>query len=264
MMSNTNVDLKLDTLKDLQTLWGIRGGDWMLKDMATMSCNLTKLRIQGISSQEQLEAVFNYPAIKNLYALVLDWYGFSSIECINKLCSNELQIQKLRLLGRAPDEKTPLRFHLTLGKLELYYTYLEKEETMDALGMLPHLKFLGLAKDSFVGCKWTCKENTFTSLEELNLSNLPKLENWLIEKETMPSLKNLSIISCEKLQRLPDNLKSLKELETLNIRRMPTSFNSRLKQKQGSNDTSQGGEDFEIVQHIPKFTVLDSCASFSI
>ncbi|KAL2906996.1 Disease resistance protein RPH8A [Bienertia sinuspersici] len=264
-MCNTISNLKLDTLKELQTLWGVKAGDWMFKEMATLSKSLTKLHIQAISSEEQFNAVIQCPAIRNLYALVLDWYGFSSLDCIDKLCSNEeIQIKKLRLLGRAPDLFKPLKFPSNLWKLELYYTHLKEEKTMNALGMLPHLKFLRLAKDSFLGSKWTCKENTFTSLEELILSNLPYLENWMMESKTMECLKKLSIISCTRLQRLPEKLQLITNLEGIKIQYMPTSFCSRLRRNQSSNKTSQGGEDIKIVQHVPNLTIDNSYTSIPL
>ncbi|KAL2907031.1 Disease resistance protein RPP8 [Bienertia sinuspersici] len=236
-MCNTISNLKLDTLKELQTLWGVKAGDWMLKEMATLSESLTKLHIQAISSEEQFNAVIQCPAIRNLYALVI---------------------------GKAPDLFKPLKFPSNLWKLELYYTHLKEEKTMNALGMLPHLKFLRLAKDSFLGSKWTCKENTFTSLEELILSNLPYLENWMMESKTMECLKKLSIISCTRLQRLPEKLQLITNLERIKIQYMPTSFCSRLRRNQSSNKTSQGGEDIKIVQHVPNLTIDNSYTSIPL
>lgn len=122
---------------------------------------------------------------------------------------------------------------------------------MDAIGEIPGLKFLGLSKDSFMGNKWIInKENMFRSLEELKLSNLPNLVEWQIDNGIMPCLKKLTIVSCTGLKQIPQGLKSITTIQTLNIRRMSTSFNSRLRVQ---------GEDFHIVQHIPDFGVKDSC-----
>lgn len=107
MMSNAMADMKLDTLQELQTLWGVKGGNWMLKEMKTLSSKLSKLYIQGISSPEKLKAVFDSPVIEKydyLYALSLDWYGFSlESESLVKL-SRKIKLKKLRLMGRAPDK----------------------------------------------------------------------------------------------------------------------------------------------------------------
>uniref|UniRef100_A0A803KWP9 Uncharacterized protein n=1 Tax=Chenopodium quinoa TaxID=63459 RepID=A0A803KWP9_CHEQI len=256
MMSNTMADMRFDTLLDLQTLWGVKGGDWMLKEMDKLSVKLTKLFIQGISSALQLKAVFDSSMIEkydNLHALCLDWYGFSlESESLRKLSSKK-NLKKLRLMGRARNKpQLPLKFPSSLWKLELYYTHLEDSETLNAIGELPNLKFLGLSKDSFTGSQWTIrKESKFRCLEELKLSYLPKLNEWYIESDTMPHLKKLSIISCTGLKQIPEGLKSITTLETLNIRHMPTSFNNRFR--------GDEGKDFHIVQHIPNVWVKDSC-----
>ncbi|XP_021713707.1 putative disease resistance protein At1g50180 [Chenopodium quinoa] len=257
MMTNVMADMRFDGLRHLQTLWGIKGGEWMLTEMNKLSVSLTKLYIQGISDEAQLEAVFGSSIIKehdNLYALCLDWYSISlKPESLSKLSSKN-NLKKLRLMGRALDKpQLPLKFPDSLWKLELYYTHLEEPETLNTLGKLPNLKFLGLSKGSFTGRKWTIrKEIKFESLKELKLSSLPNLKEWEIESGTTPCLKKLSIISCMNLKQLPQGLQSIKTLETLDVRSMPTSFNRRFR------DVNEG-EDFHIVSRIPNVWVKDSC-----
>ncbi|XP_021713701.1 probable disease resistance protein At1g58602 [Chenopodium quinoa] len=263
--SNTLEDLKLDTLEELQTLWGVKGGNWILKEIKNLSSNLKKLCIQGISSLEQLEAVFNCPVIKtydHLYALALDWYGqYSfSLELPLKALSSKENLKKLKLMGRAPDRSNPIKFPSSLGKIELHFTQLEEEETMDALGKLRNLKFLRLAKDSYIGSEWICKEDSFPALEELKLSNLPKLKIWDMKRRTMQCLKKMLISSCAGLERMPKEVKFISTIETLEIARMPTEFNSRFRKAKSWDSTSIGGEDFHIVQHIPNIRIRDSCA----
>ncbi|KAL9246023.1 hypothetical protein vseg_019607 [Gypsophila vaccaria] len=262
-MSGSVNALKLHTLKDLITLWGVGGGKWMLKDMGRMSSTLGKLYIHRISEKDQFKAALDYATMKenkNLYALALDWYGFE-IQSLDALASKQ-NLKKLRLIGKAPDKSFSqgCQFPSNLGKLELYYTQLEKPETMTHLGKLVGLKVLRLSKDSYIGSEWRCDTEAFPVLEELKLTNLQKLEEWKIEKGALQRLKKLSIISCNKLKRIPEGLALVQSLEKLDIERMPSSFVAKLQKVKEWNDKTREGEEYHIIKHIPRVVIRDSCA----
>ncbi|KAK9678187.1 hypothetical protein RND81_11G194300 [Saponaria officinalis] len=260
-MSGSIEALKLHTLKNLITLWGVGGGKWMLKEMGKLSSTLSKLYIHGISDKDQFKAVLECTAMienKNLYALALDWYNIE-IGSLDALASKD-SLRKLRLIGKAPDVSQERQFPSNLGKLELYYTQLQKQETMAHLGKLVGLKVLRLSKDSYIGSKWICDYDAFPVLEELKLTNLQKLMEWEIEEGAMPCLKKLSIISCSKLERIPEGLENVKHLEKLDIERMPSTFVTRLQKVKEWNGEEKEGEDCHIIKHIPKVVIRDSCA----
>ncbi|KAL2906994.1 putative disease resistance RPP8-like protein 4 [Bienertia sinuspersici] len=263
--NNSKEDFKLHTMKDLQTLCGVRGGNWMLKEMPSLSSNLRKLNIQGISSSTQMKSLFSSPMITkhdHLYSLALDWYGFMlELGSLEALCWKQ-KLQKLRLMGKV-QENMPLKLPSNLKKLELYFTQLKESKSMEALGKLDSLKYLTLAKDSYIGSEWIiCSENAFPKLEEFKLRNLQKLVKWEIKirKGTMPCLRKLSIVSCTSLKYLSEGLKSITTLDKLKIERMPTNFNIRLRKiKESDANKSGGGEDFHIVENIRNVVVQDSC-----
>ncbi|XP_074276950.1 putative disease resistance protein At1g50180 [Silene latifolia] len=251
-MSGTAVVLKLDTLKDLVTLWGVGGGTWLLQEMGKLYSTLSKLFIHRMSTMDQLNAVHSSPVMADngcLDALALDWYGFemSNLDALQAKQS----LHKLRLKGKGPDRLhlQGIQFPAKLGKLELYYTQLERPETMALLGKLVLLKVLRLFKDSYVGCEWSCGKEAFPILEELKLASLPKLEKWVMEDGAMPCLKRLSIFCCTNLKRLPEGLKRVQSLERLEIGRMPSDFIRRLRKE---DKQEKEGEDFHIIKHIPK------------
>ncbi|KAK9678175.1 hypothetical protein RND81_11G193500 [Saponaria officinalis] len=261
-MSGSIEALKLHTLDNLITLWGVGGGRWMHKEMGKLSSNLRKLYIHRISDKDQLKAVLECTAMienENLYALALDWYN-SKIESLGALASKQ-SLRKLRLIGKSPDKLCSKHFQYppNLEKLELYYTQLEKPETMTHLGELVGLKVLRLSKDSYIGNKWTCDKTEFPVLEELKLTDLQKLEEWEIEEGAMPCLKKLSIISCTKLKRIPKGLVHVRHLEKLDIQRMPSSFVTKLQKVKDWNDETREGEDYHIIKHIEKVMIRDSC-----
>ncbi|KAL9246025.1 hypothetical protein vseg_019609 [Gypsophila vaccaria] len=258
-MSGSVKELKLDTLKDLITLWGVGGGKWMLKELGGLSPALCKLYIHKISTENQLKMVLDY-TVKgndNLYALALDWYTFK-IKSLDALASKK-NLRKLRLIGKAPDKSCPqgLQFPSNLGKLELHYTQLEKQTTMAHLGKLVCLKVLRLSKDSYIGSEWRCDKEAFPVLEELKLANLQKLEEWKIEEGALKCLKKLTINSCVKLKRIPRGLMHVQHLEKLDIERMPSSFVTKLQKMKEWYDEREG-EDYHIIKHIPKVIIRDS------
>lgn len=255
-LGNIMDNFKIAKMKDLLTLWGVRGGNWMLKEIPKLNSNLRKLCIQGISTPQQMDSLLNSPVIKmhdnNLYSLALEWYRFAlDASNLEALCRKR-SLKKIRLRGNAPDNSNPIQFPSNLGKLELYYTQLRKHESMEALGKLSSLKFLRLANDSFLGTEWIVGKEEFPQLEELKLSSLSNLVNWEIENDAMPCLKKLSIDFCVHLKELPQGLKAITTLDKLNIERMPINFTKSL---QPTNNYR--------IHHIPNISIRYSCVQSS-
>lgn len=123
---------------------------------------------------------------------------------------------KLKLKGSAPDHSKPLKLFSKLQKLELYYTQLGQPDSLTALGELPCLKFLKLAKNSYIGSEWIIKEpSTFPQLEVLLLSGLENLRKWDVEKRMIPFLMKLSVKYCRRLEKITEELTSRHTLEIL-------------------------------------------------
>ncbi|GAB4854512.1 hypothetical protein Ancab_039730 [Ancistrocladus abbreviatus] len=133
--------LELHTLNNLQTLWGVGGGNWMLKEMFTLSPSVERLHIEGISSKEQIEAVSKCPSIlsDHLHSLYLGWGSDGDVEVQNlDMISHCNRLCKLGLRGGLGDKSSALQFPSNLQKLELRFTKLESQGTMTALGRLPY------------------------------------------------------------------------------------------------------------------------------
>ncbi|GMH18297.1 hypothetical protein Nepgr_020138, partial [Nepenthes gracilis] len=198
--------LKFHTLNSLQTLWGIRGGDWMLKEMSKLSPTIKRLGINDISSNEQLEAVFQCPSFKSghLHAFGLQWricVKLQNIE-LSFLCHG---LRKMKLCGPIGEEEySPPNLSLpNLEKVMFLGSMLKSNETLATLGKLPNLRYLCLDINSYMGTEWTCSVGEFSQLKHLEILGLSNLEEWTVEEGAMPRLRFLRVSHCPRLTRLP-------------------------------------------------------------
>ncbi|GMH18299.1 hypothetical protein Nepgr_020140 [Nepenthes gracilis] len=198
--------LEFHTLRSLQTLWGVRGGDWMLKQMSTLSPTVKKLGINTILTTEQLEAVFQCPSFKlgHLHTFSLKWrtdVKLRNIE-LSFLCHG---LRKLKLSGPiGEEESSPANlFPPKLQEVTLAFSKLKSNETMTTLGKLPNLRYLYLNDYSYISKEWTCSAGEFPQLEHLEIQGLQDLEEWRVEERAMPNLSFLSVYDCPRLTRLP-------------------------------------------------------------
>ncbi|GAB4837003.1 hypothetical protein Ancab_039545 [Ancistrocladus abbreviatus] len=218
---------KLHTLCNLQTLWKI-GGTYSEEEMERMSPSLEKLGIVGIESQSLLDVVFRSPFVNSgsLVKLDLQWRNGVKLESMEPLYNHCQRLRDLCLLGKIGND-CALQFPPSLFRLELILS-MTCNDPMAAVGRLCQLKSLLLNSYAYIGAEMTCNAGSFPQLEELTIFNLDNLEEWRVEKGTMPQLKKLYILHCRKLKRLPEELQSIRSLQTLNITAMPRSFCHRL------------------------------------
>ncbi|GAB4858650.1 hypothetical protein Ancab_010123 [Ancistrocladus abbreviatus] len=224
--------LQLHFLRNLQTLWGVRGGSWMLKDMLTLS-TVERMAIGYILSKDQLEAVFQSACLNsdNLHSLYLGWNFGEAAERQNlEMISHSKRMHKLGLTGRIADKFAPFLFPSNIMKLRLLHSELGSQETMAALWKLHNLKCLNLQEYLYMGTEWTCSAGEFPQLEQLHLFDLQILEEWRVERGAMPLLKKLVIWKCKALKRLPEGLQFIVTLHELVIQAMPQAFQSRVQQ----------------------------------
>lgn len=114
------------------------------------------------------------------------------------------------------------------------------DDPMTKLGNLKVLKELKLIGTSFMIEVMTCRTSLFPSLECLSLMDLPNLNNWRVERGSMPNTVEIKISKCPHLKMLPFGLAYLCSLKSLWIEDMPHL----------ANRVIEGGQDFEKVQHV--------------
>ncbi|XP_078152579.1 disease resistance protein RPP13-like [Carex rostrata] len=171
------------------------------KAVITFLSTLPHLTTLSISYDQSVPNIFDmkkFPFYKHLKSLRISYNG-----------SNKLTLQK-----------DMLPCHLIC--LDINGHYMFQEDIMPVLEKLHCLKVLILHK-AFESRKMSCSSEGFSQLEVLHLSSL-LVEEWEIEKGTMPILKELVICGCGKLG-VPQGLQYLVNLQKLKWPEVGNSFN---------------------------------------
>ncbi|KAL2463152.1 Disease resistance RPP8-like protein 3 [Forsythia ovata] len=95
---------------------------------------------------------------------------------------------------------------------------------MAILENIPTLKFLSLNLNVFMGNEMSCSRQGFPQLRTLELREIPGLEKWRVEEGAMSHLLCLKNGGRRKLEMIPDGLKFVTTIQTLQISDMPKDF----------------------------------------
>ncbi|KAG2725778.1 hypothetical protein I3760_01G082500 [Carya illinoinensis] len=181
-----------------------------------------------------------------LHVLKISQHSLDKRVAITPMVMSCPHIYQLRLWGKI--EKLPEHDKISqhLAKLKLDETHLE-EDPMLILEKLPNLKILHLGFAAYTGKKMICSVRGFPQLQSLILHSLHGLEEWEIEKGSMPKLYHLKIGFFHNLRMVPDGLQFVGNLQKLEIVSMDSSFMERL---------GEGGQDFYKIRHVPSVEVI--------
>nr|XP_027123064.1 disease resistance protein RPP8-like [Coffea arabica] len=232
-----DVPLKIEGLRNLQTLSGIRFEDVMHNDMITLT-SLQKLGIVVNDRSEIYKLCMHLSEVGSLKTLRLCRYsgtpesqgGLSKLRHVT-----ELKLSNWTML--------PPDFPPNLSRLSLKNIFLE-DDPMPVLEKLGQLSFLKI-KVAFVGPQhMVISRHGFHQLKFLELNHLVVLYEIKVEEGALPQLQCLRIRDCDRLWELPEELKHISTLDTLELVDMPEDFIS--------------GLDADLVSSVPNLRIFDS------
>ncbi|KAF8405677.1 hypothetical protein HHK36_007754 [Tetracentron sinense] len=227
--SQSNTELRIDTLRNLQTLKSVKAGSWIEKGHLAKLTNIRRLHIDDISSSEQAKAVLESPVMDRLLSLSLvlhdddDQVTFPNLTPLRR-CHH---LSKLRLLGRMQPYSCDF-LPPNLCKLVLVRSSLEQDQ-MATLEKMTNLRILSLCHGSYIRKEMISSAQGFPQLELLYLLGISDLQEWRVEEGAMPRLRRLDICGCHNLMMVPEGLRFLTTLRELEIRWMPRVFEDRLR-----------------------------------
>ncbi|XP_022741857.1 putative disease resistance protein At1g50180 [Durio zibethinus] len=239
---NDKTKLKLNDLRNLQTLVNFNTKNCYMGDLCSLT-NLRELRISRHFILEDIEEILDSnPRIvtsehlRSLYIWSQDPIDPKHLMLLLSNCVDILELSLTTAMRELPG------YHQFPSKIT--YLYLNESELdrdpMPTLEKLPNLRVLGLHK-AFAGKEIVCSSEGFAQLISLKLIENSNLEEWRVDENAMPKLRNLEIVDCRSLKMLPVGLKLVKTLQEVKMEKMPRAFKDRL---------VQGGEDFCNFQHI--------------
>ncbi|KAK2440951.1 disease resistance protein RPM1 [Trifolium repens] len=169
------------------------------------------------------------------------------------LMDNPIEVHDLDLISSPKLQK--LELYVRLQKLPVWIPELQNlvvlslvrsnltKDPMESLKCLQHLLFLTLENQAYEGLYLHVEAGGFQKLKELHVIELTELQDIVIDKGALPSLKKLSLSFLLSLKNIPNGIKHLEKLEVLHILNMQVEFVQH-------NST----EDW-IMEHVPFFRI---------
>ncbi|KAI4314808.1 hypothetical protein L6164_027679 [Bauhinia variegata] len=219
--------LRMDTLRNLQSLPYIEAGRWIDRDLAKMS-NIRQLGIYELS-RTMVNSVLSTAAqrLSHLHSLSLTLQSereeFPILMQLSQ-CNHLIKLSLNGKINRLPEQH---EFPPNLMKLTLHNSLLQME-SIAKLERLPNLKMLVLGKGAHNCPELIFSAEGFPQLRILRFNLLNELEEWTVEERALPRLEQLVINRCEKLKKIPERLKDVTTLKKIKIVGMPVEFEHRL------------------------------------
>lgn len=154
--------------------------------------------------------------LSSLCSLYVDAEWDGSLEWLHCVRSPPLLLRTLKLVGRLGEELPNWVGNL----MHLVNIYLENNQlkkgvkSVEMLGVLPNLMFLGLHWHAYAGEKLAFREGAFPNLKKLDIIGLDKLREVQFEEGTSPRLEMIEIIWCSLVTGIigVEHLPSIKEI----------------------------------------------------
>ncbi|XP_027171899.1 putative disease resistance RPP13-like protein 3 [Coffea eugenioides] len=231
-----DVPLKIEGLRNLQTLSGIPFEDVMHNNMITLT-SLQKLEIWVDDRSEIDKLCVHLSEVGSLKKLHLYFRGLpQSLAGLSKL--HHVTGLKLSGSGMLPPDFPP-----NLSRLSLNHTFF-RNDPMPVLEKLGQLQFLKIEVAYEGPQHMVISRHGFHQLKFLVLSRIYDLDEIKVEEGALPQLQCLRIRECRKLRKLPEELKHVPSLDALELVSMPKDFIS--------------GLDADLVSSVPNLRIFDS------
>ncbi|CDP12734.1 unnamed protein product [Coffea canephora] len=234
-----DVPLKIEGLRNLQTLSGIRFEDVMHNNMITLT-SLQKLGIVVDDRSDIDKLCMHLSEVGSLKALHLSFGGnaWPTLAGLSRL----YHVTELKLFTSLfARTMLPPDFPPNLSRLSLKDIYLE-DDPMPVLEKLGQLSFLKLESTYWGPQHMVISRHGFHQLEFLELNRLDCLVEIKVEEGALPQLRCLRIRYCRSLRKLPEELKHISSLDALELVDMREDFIS--------------GLDADLVSRVPNLRIF--------
>ncbi|KAG2302534.1 hypothetical protein Bca52824_031185 [Brassica carinata] len=208
--------VKLETLKNFSTEHGSVSD---LKGMTRLKSLSIYIRGKSCTMETLSSSLSKLPHLENLTIDNKEWDAPTNDDNEEGFVLDNFHLRQLNLRIYMPRLPEVQKFPSHLTTIDISMCRL-KEDPMLILEKLVQLREVRLGDASFCGRRMVCSRGGFPQLQKLELWKLEELEEWIIEEGSMPLLNSLEIAICPKLKEIPDRLRFISSLETLQINKI--------------------------------------------
>ncbi|CDP16903.1 unnamed protein product [Coffea canephora] len=219
-----NESLKIEGLRNLKTLSRVNFDDIMHNNMITLT-SLQKLGIWVDDMSEIDKLCMHLSEVGSLKTLQLYFDGSSQQPTLGGL-SKLHHVTELKLSG-VDLRMLPPDFPPNLSRLSLKFRH-STDDPMPVLEKLRQLSFLKMEFEFEGPEHMVISRHGFHQLKFLQVGRLNHLDEIKVEKGALPQLLCMRIRDCGRLRKLPEELKHISTLDTLELVDMPKDSISRL------------------------------------
>ncbi|KAJ8748202.1 hypothetical protein K2173_000610 [Erythroxylum novogranatense] len=232
-------------IKSLQTLAYIEADKELIQHLGNLS-DLKKLEITKVRAEDGQALCSSIKRMTGLISLGVMASSTDEELQLEALHLPPLFLQKLTLFGKLNRLPGWVGSLASLSHLSLGHSCL-KEDLLPSLHLLSSLMSLQL-KNAYDGTFMHFKAGWFPKLIKLSFQDLARLDIVKLEEGSLPSIRELYLIRCQKMNKLPSGIQRLTGLQKLHLEEMPEEL------MQGFQDLV--GEDQENVQHIATIKLI--------
>ncbi|KAF7149898.1 hypothetical protein RHSIM_Rhsim02G0078700 [Rhododendron simsii] len=233
-------------LEELQTLRGLEANNDLIKELENLRL-LRKLGIWNLKRERGKALCTTIEKMKHLQTLRVWAIYDNEILDLQSLSSPPEFLRDLFLWGLLETLPNWISRLDNLVSLNLSGSGLTGDHAIKALQALPNLIELCFC-NAYDGEQLYFNVGGFPKLKLLYLEDLEGLNSIIIEEGGLPVLKDLKIVRCPQLKEVPSGILSLRDLESLVFRLMPTEFLDRMQPRKG--------QDYWIIENIPTVKFL--------
>ncbi|KAF7149632.1 hypothetical protein RHSIM_Rhsim02G0078400 [Rhododendron simsii] len=233
-------------LEELQTLRSLEANDDLIKELENLR-QLRKLGIWNFKRERGKALCTAIEKMKHLQALRVWAIYDNEILDLHSLSSPPEFLRDLFLWGLLETLPNWISRLDNLVSLNLSGSGLTGDHAIKALQAVPNLIELRFC-NAYDGEQLYFNVRGFPKLKLLYLEELEGLNSTIIEEGGLPVLKELKIVRCPQLKEVPSGILSLRDLESLVFRLMPTEFLDRMQARKG--------QDYWIIENIPTVKFL--------
>nr|CAI64489.1 OSJNBa0065H10.8 [Oryza sativa Japonica Group] len=239
----------LKNLTCLQTLKYIEADEKMVRSLGSLK-HMRSLELCGVHESNLIHLPSSISKMTCLLRLGIISQDANVKLDLEPFYPPPIKLQKLALAGMLVRGKLPSWFGSlnNLMQLRLHSSNL-MEDSLGLLSSLPRLLHLSLV-NAYSGKSLTFANGYFPALKKLTLHDLPNLSHLEFQKGSLVDLHVLMLGRCAQLNKLPQDIRNLVNLETMDLFEMPSEIIQNIQNNEILQEHNHESEHTIVIKNI--------------